>query len=252
MIVTLNGAGVTRALCANGHASVSVLPIWGAAGVPSQELTDDQGLPVRIVRVGRAKRTNVIWLTPADVATLSRELLAASRGAEWAVLCGSPPPGAPDDLYAVLTKRLHEAGVRVAVDTDWRTVHTLLGGRPELIKLSRSDLSRAAGLPVGDRSDALAAIDRLRGFGAGTVVAELGADGTVLVDETGTYHAEAVHATPHGTPGCGDAFLAGLVASGGSGAAALPDAVAWGSAAVTESFATLANVGSQTAAGAGS
>jgi fructose-1-phosphate kinase PfkB-like protein len=215
MIITLGGAGVTRALCANGHASVSV-------------------------SVGRTARTDVRWLTPAAVATLSKELLAASRGAEWAVLCGSPPPGAPHDLYAVLTRRLHEGGVRVAVDTDWRTVHTLLGSRPELIKLSRSELAQAAGLPVGDRFEALAAIERLRRFGAETVVAELRADGTVLVDETGDYHAEAVEASPHGTPGGGDAFLAGLLAGGGSGSAALANAVSWRTAAVDESFASSA------------
>jgi 1-phosphofructokinase len=249
MIITLGGAGVTRALCANGLASVSVLPIWGA-GVRSRDLLDDQGLPVRVVRIGRTVRRNVMWLTPAAIATLSKELLAASRGADWAVLSGSPPPGEPDDLYALLTRRLHEAGVRVAVDTDWRTLHTLLGCRPELIKLCRSELAQAAGLPVGDRSEALAAIERLRGFGAVTVVAELGADGIVLVDETGTYHAEAAHATPRGTPGGGDALLAGLLAGGGSGAAALADAVAWATAAVRESSASSPNLDRSTAAGA--
>jgi 1-phosphofructokinase len=228
MIITMGGPGVTRALCANGHESVSVLPVWGAAEAPSQELLDEHSFPVRIVRVGRTALTDAIWLAPAEVATLSKELLAAASGAQWAVLCGSPPPGAPDDLYATLTTRLHEEGVRVAADTDWQTLHTLLGGRPELTRLSRSELALAAGRPVGDRSEALAAIDRLRGFGAETVVAELGADGTLLVDDTGTHHAEAVEAV---TPECGDAFLAGLLAGGASGAAALADAVAWGTAA---------------------
>jgi 1-phosphofructokinase len=60
----------------------------------------------------------------------------------------------------------------------------------------------------------------------------LGADGALLVTNTQVAHAEAHGAAPRSTVGAGDAILAGFLAGGGEGVAALREAVAWGFAAV--------------------
>jgi 1-phosphofructokinase len=65
------------------------------------------------------------------------------------------------------------------------------------------------------------------------VLASLGADGALLVDDEGALHGEAHVANPRSTVGAGDALLAGFLAGGGAGARALREGLAWGAAAVS-------------------
>jgi len=242
------GVNVTRALSANGHASLAVLPSGGAEGEQLLALLADERLRVRAVPIAGAIRANVTIVEPDgtttkinepgpslsedEVAALTDALLAAAGGARWAVLSGSLPPGAPADLYATLTRSLHAAGVRVAVDTEGDLLRRALSASPDVIKPNRRELEQASGLAVDDVATALAAIDRLRAAGARSVLASLGRDGAVLADPTGTHHATAA-VTARSTVGAGDAALAGFLAAGGAGPQALAEAVAWGAAAVS-------------------
>jgi 1-phosphofructokinase len=81
--------------------------------------------------------------------------------------------------------------------------------------------------------DALAATQLIRAAGARTVLASLGPDGALLVDDTGAYHGIASAGSHRSTVGAGDAMLAGFLKAGGGGVEALTEAVAWGTAAVS-------------------
>jgi 1-phosphofructokinase len=243
------GVNVTRALVANGHASIAVLPIGGPEGAQLLSLLADEGLEVRSVPVREAIRANVTIvepggmttkvnepgpaLTPAEISGLTAALLSSSAGAEWAVLSGSLPPGVPEDLYAVLTAELRRLGVRVAVDTSGPLLRRTLAAAPDVIKPNRDELAEASGAPIDGPADALRAGARLRALGARRVLASLGSQGAVLVDETGAYQAGAAVAAHRSTVGAGDALLAGFLAAGGIGPDALTEAVAWGTAAVS-------------------
>lgn len=243
------GVNVTRALTAHGHRSLAVLPSGGAEGVQLLALLAAEGLQVRTVPIEGAVRANVTIVEPdgtttkinepgptlaaIEVAALTDALLSAAMGADWAVLSGSLPPGAPLDLYAVLTRRLRAAGVRVAVDSEGPLLRASLAGEPDLVKPNRRELAEATGLPVDRVDEALVAVERLRAAGAASVLASLGPDGALLVDATGAHHAEAAVTARRSTVGAGDALLAGFLAGGGSGPAALAEAVAWGAGAVS-------------------
>jgi 1-phosphofructokinase len=243
------GVNVTRALTAHGHPSIAVLPNGGAEGAQLLALLAAEGLDVRAVPVTGSVRGNVTIvepdgtttkinepgpaLTPAEVESLVEALLAAAVGADWVVLSGSLPPGAPRDLYAALTRRLRLAGARVAVDTSGPLLEAALAGQPDLVKPNRRELAEASGVAVRRTGDALVAIERLRAAGAGAVLASLGPAGAVLVEDGGAHAAAAPVATRRSTVGAGDALLAGFLAAGGSGPAALAEAVAWGTAAVS-------------------
>jgi 1-phosphofructokinase len=243
------GVNVTRALTANGHRSIAVVPLGGAEGAQLMALLEEENLLVRSVSISGAIRANVTivepdgtttkinepgpTLTGHEVAELSAALLDAAIGARWAVLSGSLPPGAPADFYATLTDRLHEEGVKVAVDTDGKGLRTTLAARPDLVKPNRRELAEASGLPVHSQGEALAAIELIRAAGAQTVLASLGAGGALLVDGTGIYHGIADVTAHRSTVGAGDATLAGFLAAGGSGIDALAEAIAWGTAAVS-------------------
>ena len=66
------------------------------------------------------------------------------------------------------------------------------------------------------------------------MLASLGADGAVLVDDDGAIHGQTPVVPPLSSVGAGDAMLAGFLAGGGAGAEALAEALAWGAAAVLQ------------------
>lgn len=243
------GVNVTRALSANGQASTAVLPTGGAEGAQLLALLHEERLRVRAVPVAGAIRANVTIVEPdgtttkinepgpllgvGEITALTDTLLDAAAGADWAVLSGSLPPGAPDHLYATLTAALRAQGVRVAVDTEGDLLRKTLAATPDLVKPNRSELAEAAGGGViRTRAEALAAVQRLRRAGARSVLASLGGDGAVLVDSSGVHHAHA-EVIARSTVGAGDAMLAGFLAAGATGPDALIAAVAWGAAAVS-------------------
>ncbi len=65
------------------------------------------------------------------------------------------------------------------------------------------------------------------------MLASLGADGAVLVEESGVLAGISPVTTPRSTVGAGDALLAGFLAAGARGEAALIEGLAWGAAAVS-------------------
>ena len=88
------------------------------------------------------------------------------------------------------------------------------------------------GRPLTTVGDAVKAAEELRARGAGAVLASLGADGQLLVAADGTYWGHAPVVAVRSDVGAGDASLAGFLAAGGRGPAALAAAVTHGAAAV--------------------
>jgi 1-phosphofructokinase len=152
------------------------------------------------------------------------------------VVAGSLPPGAPSSFYLGLLAELCLTGVRLAVDTSGAPLVNALAARPDLVKPNRAELADAANQTVHTLGDVVRAAQVLRRLGARAVLASLGADGAVLVDDDGAVHGEAAVTQPRSAVGAGDAALAGFLSvagSGGSGPEALRAALAWGAAAVS-------------------
>jgi ribokinase len=74
------------------------------------------------------------------------------------------------------------------------------------IKPNESEAHRLTGIPVGDESSAREAASVLLGMGPKTVIITMGADGTLLVDESGAVMVPAISITPTDTTAAGDAF----------------------------------------------
>jgi 1-phosphofructokinase len=244
------GVNVSRALAAHGIKTRAVLPSGGAEGAQLAALLEPQGIEIVPVPISGAVRANVSVVEPDGTVTKLNEpgpeldagevqlLVAATRGAaeagaQWVVCCGSLPRGVPADFYATLLPVLHQAGCRVVVDSSGPALTAALPHRPDLIKPNREELAEAAGQPVDTVGDAVTAARSLVQRGAATVLASLGADGALLIDADGAYHAEAHVATPRSAVGAGDATLAGFLAGGGQGPDALVTAIAWGAAATS-------------------
>ncbi|MEV4974490.1 1-phosphofructokinase [Streptomyces scopuliridis] len=242
------GVNVSRAVAAAGRRTVAVLPLGGAPGALVAELLAGQGIEVAPVPVVGATRSNIALAEPDGTLTKinapgpeltaaeSESLLSAIRthagAAAWIACCGSLPRGLAPEWYAELVARAHRAGARIALDTSGPSLLAALRERPDVVKPNAEELAEAVGRPLATVGDAVKAAEELRTYGAGSVLASLGADGQLLVSGAGTYFGSAAVAAVRSNVGAGDASLAGFLAAGGEGPEALASAVAHGAAAV--------------------
>lgn len=242
------GVNVTRALVANGHPTLALLPLGGGDGNLLASLLEEAGIPHRAVRTEALTRSNVTLSEPSGTVTkinapgqpLSLDELEALvaaveealTGASWLVGCGSLPDGAPVDLFATLTHRAHAAGALVAIDTSGASLHAAIAARPDLIKPNLVELAQLVDRRLVTLADVVAAADEVRAAGARTVVVSLGARGAVLVDGGEPLLAVPTPVEARSDVGAGDTLLAGFLAAGGAGAASLRAGVAWAAAAV--------------------
>ncbi|RVX39737.1 1-phosphofructokinase [Nonomuraea polychroma] len=243
------GVNVSRALLANRIASRAVVPFGGDEGRHLVHLLFLEGLDMVTVPVTGATRSNVTLaepdgtvtkinepgtaLLPAELDTVAVAVLAAAHSADWVVASGSLPPGVPADVYARLCRRFAGAGINVAVDTSGPALSYALAAGPALVKPNQDELAAATGMPLGCVGDVVEAAKKLRAAGARAVLASLGADGAVLVEQDSVWYGEATVTEPRSSVGAGDAMLAGFLAAGARGVPALLEALAWGAAAVS-------------------
>lgn len=249
------GVNVSRALAAQGGSTIAVLPSGGPEGHLLEELLDAAGVTYASVPVRGSVRMNISVLEPDGTTTKLNEpgpdlsadeveaLLATTlqcavgaHGADWVVGCGSLPPGAPTDLYAVLVRRVRERGGRVAIDSSGAPFAAAVAARPHLIKPNHEELAELVDHDLPTLGDVRDAARELVSSGIDVVAVSLGGDGALLVTADECAHARATITAPQSTVGAGDCMLAGLLhglSTGLDPADALMTGVTWGAAAVT-------------------
>ncbi|SHH30860.1 1-phosphofructokinase family hexose kinase [Streptomyces sp. 3214.6] len=244
------GVNVSLALRTHGIATRAVLPIGGLNGTRLAAMLDEAGIDHVNVPITGNIRTNVSILEPDgkvtkvnepgptlsadEVEALLDATLRAAAQASWLVGSGSLPHGASPDLYARLVQRAHEAGLRVAIDSSGPPLLMALPSGPDLIKPNAHELAEAAGRPVTTVGQAIVAARSLQERGARTVLASLGADGALLVEEGSVLHAEVIVENTQSAVGAGDALLSGFLAGGASGQLALRTALTWAATALQQ------------------
>ncbi|MFF0312570.1 1-phosphofructokinase [Streptosporangium sp. NPDC004379] len=242
------GVNVSRALLANAVGSRAVVPYGGEEGRRLISLLSEEGIDMVTVPVTGPTRSNIALAEPdgtvtkinepgtalssAELDALAEAVLGEAGSADWVVASGSLPPEVPVDVYARLCRRFARAGILVAVDTSGPALREALEAGPALIKPNREELAEATGRAITTLGDAIEAASTLRSRGAGTVLASLGPDGAVLLEGDQVWYGEGPVAEPRSTVGAGDAMLAGFLAAGARGEAALAEALAWATAAV--------------------
>ncbi|MCD4534629.1 1-phosphofructokinase family hexose kinase [Nocardioides sp. cx-169] len=155
----------------------------------------------------------------ADLDALAEAVTRRATGADWVVLAGSLPPGAPDGWYAGLVAVLRARGVRVAVDTSDAPLRALVAGladgAPHLMKPNGEELASFTGedpaVLEADPAAAARAAGSLIGAGVDEVLVTLGPHGAVLVNADGAWHASPPPTTVVSTVGAGDSSLFGYL-----------------------------------------
>lgn len=253
------GVNIARALTANGTDALAVFPCGGSTGVELVRLLDADGTPHLAVPIAGAVRTNVSVVEPDGTVTKLNEpgpvlaepeitalidaVVTATSPGGWVAASGSLPPGAPADFYLRLAQELAAADARLAVDTSGPALRAVVAGRPALVKPNRHELSDLLERPIETIGDVAQAAGVLRDSGVGSVLVSLGPDGALLLDDAAPLHGEVSVAEVRNTVGAGDALLAGFLAGGAKGAAALETALTWARAAVRSARTTMETPG---------
>jgi 1-phosphofructokinase family hexose kinase len=144
------------------------------------------------------------------LATFSR----LAQEANWVAICGSMPPGIPDDGYAQLIKIAKEAGTKVLLDADGEAMKLGLEAKPDLIKPNTKEAGRLLGRAVLTESEAEAGTLELHQMLGpdSTVVLSMGGDGAIMSCPDGLFRGISPKVTVLSTVGSGDSMLGAILA----------------------------------------
>lgn len=257
------GINVSHALRLAGKSTVAIFPCD-----PNDSfirLVTLSGIPHQVVPTSGAVRINTTVtepdgtttkfngpgpaLRPREARAVENALVDAAGDADWIVISGSLPPGAPDSWYPrlIAAVRKHLPHVKVAVDTSDKPLAELAASierhPADLMKPNEVELGQMLGIDglaleyaaaAGDWSPVVAAGRQLHRRGVSEVLITLGPAGAALVTGGGCWVATPPPVTVLSTVGAGDCTLAGYLMARTDGAdepTALRKAVAYGSAA---------------------
>jgi 1-phosphofructokinase len=252
------GINVSVALHRNGVDTIAVFPAGKETGQFMVNELTNLGVSAATVDSGVDVRTNITLIVPGHSGTKINEIgteLPASvldqvldrcratleqalkdRGDRvMLAICGSLPPGTPENFHRGLIRIGKGLGVPTIVDASGDVLTRAVPEGPDLIKPNVHELADETGRSIHTLRDVVMAAHVLRARGAGAVLASLGADGMMLVDHEGALHGRASNIKVVNTVGAGDASLAGYLAgldAGADRAACLQSALIYASSAV--------------------
>lgn len=221
------GINVSMILQALGCETTALGFVAGFTGEALEQNLQAQGLHTQFVHLSRGlTRINVkvkdgqeseingrgSTISPEDLNNLYTQLDELTDG-DVLVLSGSVPPGLSSDAYRSMMSHVSTKKIPVVVDASGALLEQALPCKPFLVKPNLEELENLLGKTPADEAELRSMAQTLQNRGARNVLVSLGADGALLLDETGTFHrshcpkGEAVN-----TVGAGDSMVAGFLA----------------------------------------
>ena len=256
------GINVARVIGRLGGAPIAVFPVGGPVGQLLERLVREEGVVSEPIAIdGDTREDFTVFETKTGnqfrFVTLGPELVEAAwhrildrfaeecRGAPFAVISGSLPPGVPDSFFALAAQRLHALGVPLALDTTGAGLDAARDEGVALAKPNHNEFSDLTGARTSDPSAlAAAARELIASSRIEAVALTLAEQGAILVTRERAWRALAPEVKAVSTVGAGDSFLGAMVFARTRGQA-WPDAfrlgVAAGSAALLSPGTDLAH-----------
>lgn len=261
------GINVTRALAADGYASVAVFPSGGSDGDRLVAELHAVGVAARPVDTGTDTRSNITVVDGRGATTkinapggalteaaaqalldaLADEVSRATDAGERVLVvgAGSLPTGAGDDFYVRVAQVAARFGAPTVLDTSGAPLRAAVAaGGLTLVKPNEEELAELVGRPLTTVGAVVDAAHQVMESGVTAVLVSLGAHGALLVAPGTVLWAGGPALVPASTVGAGDVTLAGFLSAlvgsphgpasldAETAADALRRAVAWGRAAV--------------------
>ena len=238
------GFNVSRMLMSLGTRSVALGFAGGDSGKLLRNGLISLGIETDFIWIDGETRTNVSIVTadheryvkvnepgPTVLEKEQQALLAqvrrlATAGDLW-VLCGSLPPGVPDDFYAQIISLVQRAEGHVILDASGAALRQGCQAGPLLVKPNGVEAHNLTGLPVSTTAEIAAAAVKIQGLGVANVVVSLGKEGAMLVEDEQAWLLASPAIVERNPIGAGDSLVGGLVWGLDQGLA-LPEALRWG------------------------
>jgi 1-phosphofructokinase family hexose kinase len=191
-------------------------------------ISDRSGLAIKLNEKGPE-------LSAAELSRVERAVKSHLKHAQWLMLCGSLPPGAPADFYARLVHRANRDGVPVLVDADGAALEAALAERPTVVTPNQQEAERLLDRALLTRGHFREAVEHISAMGARAVVLSLGSRGATAARASDPPFEVIPPRVEALCPiGAGDALAAAFAWAMATGHD-FPDAVRWGVAAGTAS-----------------
>ena len=162
---------------------------------------------------GQYEITSVGPEVPADALAKACDCFVNEADKGIAVLSGLLPPGAPENTYRELIERINQKGGRAVVDAHGEPLQQALEAKPWLLRLNHYVLEATMKRRMDTREQVAEVARTIQQQGVEYVCVSLGDKGAVLIDADNSYHCEAPKIHKQSTVGCGDALVAGLIAT---------------------------------------
>ena len=186
------------------------------------------GLRDKFQRVPGKTRINVkITETEADVTDLNflgyqisaedwQKFVADSldycKEFDIVAVCGSLPRGVTPELFADWLLQLHQAGVKVVLDSSNAALTAGLKANPWLVKPNYRELESWVGHSLPTLNDIIVAAKKLKAQGIANVIVSMGANGSLWLSDNAVVQAQPPKCeNVVSTVGAGDSMVAGLI-----------------------------------------
>ena len=127
-------------------------------------------------------------------------------------VCGSLPRGVTPELFADWLLQLHQAGVKVVLDSSNAALTAGLKANPWLVKPNHRELESWVGHSLPTLNDIIVAANKLKAQGIANVIVSMGANGSLWLSDNAVVQAQPPKCeNVVSTVGAGDSMVAGLI-----------------------------------------
>ena len=127
-------------------------------------------------------------------------------------VCGSLPRGVTPELFADWLLQLHQAGVKVVLDSSNAALTAGLKANPWLVKPNHRELENWVGHSLPTLNDIIVAAKKLKAQGIANVIVSMGVNGSLWLSDNAVVQAQPPKCeNVVSTVGAGDSMVAGLI-----------------------------------------
>ena len=248
------GRGIisSKVLHSFGAKTTAITTCGGKNGERLEKLLVKEGFPVEYVRISQEIRTNFTMtdkqgltiklnevgpqMSAAEAEAVEKTVAKRLSSAEWLMLCGSLPPGVPEDFYSTLIQAARKHKVKTLLDTDGPALLHGVEAHPTVVAPNQQEAERLLNRALLTRAHFREAISRIKEMGVESVLLSLGSRGLVATDGSQIFEAIPPRIDALSPIGAGDALAAAYVWAS-TKKKDFTDCVRWGVAAGTASAA---------------
>lgn len=221
------GINVSKTIHQLGDKSIATGFVAGNNGKIVSSVLDELGIETDFVEVEGETRTNTkVYESTGEVTELNEpgpeitqeqiklllDKIQGYAGPETlVVLAGSVPNGVDTDIYAKITRLVHEKGGQVLVDADGELFVKALEAGPDMIKPNRDELQKYADMDyLASEKELLFFARKMMQKGVSRMAVSMGRSGALFLGEGYEAKCEGLAVNAHSTVGAGDAMVAAM------------------------------------------